>query len=114
MDIVEFTTKLWAPTDVCSRCVFSDLSKTRTENSDNLADLVVAGENFTGNSVKTICTDGACEYTHTFKKFAVKKGIQLQHSFFFFFETNFIQLVVLNLSHLNYIKLCLFLTSNEK
>ena len=34
--------------------------------------------------------------------------------FFFFFETNFLQLVVLNLSHLNYIKLCLFLTSNER
>ena len=34
--------------------------------------------------------------------------------FFFFFETNFIQLVVLNLSHLNYIKLYLFLTSNER
>ena len=34
--------------------------------------------------------------------------------FFFLFEANFIQLVVLNLSHLNYIKLCLFLTSNER
>ena len=34
--------------------------------------------------------------------------------FFFFFEADFIQLVVLNLSHLNYIKLCLFLTSNER
>ena len=34
--------------------------------------------------------------------------------FFFLFETDFIQLVVLNLSHLNYIKLCLFLTSNER
>ena len=34
--------------------------------------------------------------------------------FFFFFEINFIQLVVFNLSHLNYIKLCLFLTSNKK
>ena len=33
---------------------------------------------------------------------------------FFFFEADFIQLVVLNLSHLNYIKLCLFLTSNER
>ena len=69
-----------ATIDVCSRRVFSDLSKTQTENSDNLADLVVAGENFTRNSVKTICTDGAREYTHTFKKFAVKKDIQLQHS----------------------------------
>ena len=35
-------------------------------------------------------------------------------NFFFFFEADFIQLVVLNLSHLNYIKLCLFLTSNER
>ena len=34
--------------------------------------------------------------------------------FFFFFEADFIQLVVLNLSHLNYIKLCLFLTSNKR
>ena len=34
--------------------------------------------------------------------------------FFFLFEADFIQLVVLNLSHLNYIKLCLFLTSNER
>ena len=33
---------------------------------------------------------------------------------FFFFEADFIQLVVLNQSHLNYIKLCLFLTSNKK
>ena len=36
------------------------------------------------------------------------------HFFFFFFETDFIQLVVFNLSHLNYIKLYLFLTSNER
>ena len=34
--------------------------------------------------------------------------------FFFLFEADFIQLVVLNLSHLNYIKLCLFLTFNER
>ena len=34
--------------------------------------------------------------------------------FFFFFEANFIQLVVLNLNYLNYIKLCLFLTSNKR
>ena len=34
--------------------------------------------------------------------------------FFFLFEADFIQLVVLNLSHLNYIKLYLFLTSNER
>ena len=34
--------------------------------------------------------------------------------FSFLFEADFIQLVVLNLSHLNYIKLCLFLTSNER
>ena len=34
--------------------------------------------------------------------------------FFFLFEADFIQLVVLNLSHLNYIKLCLFLTSNKR
>ena len=33
---------------------------------------------------------------------------------FFLFEADFIQLVVLNLSHLNYIKLCLFLTSNKR
>ena len=33
---------------------------------------------------------------------------------FFLFEVDFIQLVVLNLSHLNYIKLCLFLTFNER
>ena len=69
-----------ATIDVCSQHVFFDLFKTQTENSDNLADLVVVGENFTGNSVKMICTDGAHEYIHTFKKFAMKKGIQLQHS----------------------------------
>ena len=37
-----------------------------------------------------------------------------QPFFFFLFEADFIQLVVLNLSHLNYIKLCLFLTSNKR
>ena len=37
-----------------------------------------------------------------------------RRSIFFLFEADFIQLVVLNLSHLNYIKLCLFLTSNER
>ena len=35
-------------------------------------------------------------------------------SLFFLFEANFIQLVVLNLSHLNYIKLYLFLTFNKR
>ena len=36
------------------------------------------------------------------------------YAVFFLFEADFIQLVVLNLSHLNYIKLCLFLTSNKR
>ena len=44
----------------------------------------------------------------------IKQQIEDRHFFFFFFEADFIQLVVLNLSHLNYIKLCLFLTSNKR
>ena len=48
-------------------------------------------------------------------KTRILKKTSAIHSFsFFFFETNFIQLVVFNLNHLNYIKLYLFLTSNER
>ena len=44
----------------------------------------------------------------------IEEMVRPYKSFFFLFEADFIQLVVLNLSHLNYIKLCLFLTSNER
>ena len=40
---------------------------------------------------------------------SIDEAVELVYDFFFFFfEVNFIQLIVLNLSHLNYIKLCLF------
>ena len=60
-------------------------------------------------------TNGHHDWFSRYKNFQVGwwSGF-LSFQFFFLFEANFIQLVVLNLSHLNYIKLCLFLTSNER